>query len=130
MLNPTKKAKPKKEHKHCLQDHILIKSMRKEVVRCMNNVKHTIKGYNLEKSLKLAKEWLLSQGVREELHGEILTPFNIKRIQIKKPPVPRKRPAWKGPRRKKTWEDVLKDKYVSKSVYTVSGGIPGTGKNN
>jgi hypothetical protein len=90
----------KAEWKHSREDHETIQATKRKVVQYMNTIKGSIVGYNLKKSVALAKDWLTAQGIKNELHDDILTPFTIKQIQFKK-----KGPV--APKKQETWQDVL-----------------------
>lgn len=90
----------KTEQKHCREDYKTIQATKRKVVQYMNTIKGKIVDYDLNMSVALAKDWMSAQGIKQELHEDILTPFTIKQIQLKK----------KGPvtqKKQETWQDVL-----------------------
>ena len=87
-------------------------------VKQMLILRNEVKFKTLDQVLDSALEWLEKEQVKREWYTAVVSPLALKRIFLKTKPCKRKR------RRKPKSHNNGR----SMSIFTVSGGIPGTGK--
>ena len=106
------------------EDQREIDRLTQELIKDINlNYKKDLKKYRPESMIGVGENWLRQRGVDRRLFPGILTPVNLQKLAEKKIPPPSKRRA-------DNWKGVLTGRTKSKSVFTISGGMPGTGKAN
>jgi hypothetical protein len=88
-------------------------------VKQMLILRNEVKFKTLDQVLDSALEWLEKEQVKREWYTAVVSPLALKRIFLKE------KPCKKNKRRRKPKSH---NSGRSMSIFTVSGGIPGTGK--